>query len=129
VPLYLFENPNTGEIKEVLQSMTDIHEYSEDGISWKRVFLNPEVAFDSQIKDPFSKEEFLSKTANKKGKVGDWLDRSEELSRKRADKDGLDLVKEKYFEDYSKKRKGKQLLEVRKRKAKEKLDKMGVILE
>lgn len=129
MPIYLYENRETGEIKEVFQSMNEKHEYSENGVQWHRVLVNPQVAIDSHIKDPFSKEEFLSKTAQKKGSVGDWIDRSTELSERRANKEGLDPVKEKYYKEYAKKRRGKQLPEVRKRKVKDKLDKMGVILE
>jgi hypothetical protein len=40
--------------------------------------------------------------------MGDLWDRSAELSAKRKDKMGKDPVKEKYFENWSKKRKGKK---------------------
>ena len=127
--LYLYQNPLTGEVKEVVQTMREKHEYSDCGVNWKRIYQNPQISIDSQIINPYSKEEFLSKTVQKRDKVGDWWSRSQELSQKRADKDGLDPVKEQYYKDYAKKRKGKQLLEVRRRKVKDKLDKMGVILE
>lgn len=107
MPLYIFENPETGEIKEILQSMTEEHIYSENGIQWNRVWTTPQVAIDVKI-DPFSKKQFVDKT-NKPGTYGDLMDRSAELSEARAEKNGgVDPIKQKFFDDYAKKRGGKR---------------------
>lgn len=109
MPLYIYENKETGEIREVFQNMKDKHEYfgevgNED--SWKRVFTVPQASIDSEI-DPFKPSDFVEKTGKKKGSYGDVLDRSAELSEKRADLNGgIDPIKRKYFDDYSKERNG-----------------------
>lgn len=42
MPFYFFENPETGEVIEVMQSMNDEHIYvDENGLNWKRVFSSP----------------------------------------------------------------------------------------
>ena len=41
MPIYLYQNPKTGKVKEIVQSVHDTHEYSEDGIKWDRIFRNP----------------------------------------------------------------------------------------
>jgi predicted nucleic acid-binding Zn ribbon protein len=111
MPIYLYQNQETGEIKEVFQSMKDVHEYfgehgDEDG--WKRVFTVPQASVDSHI-DPFSASDFAKKTGGKKGTYGDLLDASAELSSKRAEANGgVDPVKQQYLENYSKERGGKK---------------------
>jgi hypothetical protein len=107
MPQYLYRNPKTGETKEVVQSIHDKHEYSEDGINWERVFLVPQAATDTKI-DPMSARDFIEKTGRKKGTMGDMFDMSKEASLKRKDKMGKDPLKEKHLEDWSKKRKGRK---------------------
>jgi hypothetical protein len=109
MPLYIYKKESTGEYREILQGMNDIHEYFGEGgeeEGWKRVFLAPNTNIDTQI-NPHSEKEFRERTASKKGTVGDMLDYSKEMSLKRAESNGgVDPVKEKYFNDYSKKRNG-----------------------
>lgn len=107
MPIYLFQNPKTKEIKEVFQSMNDEHVYSEKGVQWERIFTIPQASIDTQI-DAFSESSFKNKTSNKRETLGDLMDRSKELSEKRKDVAGVDLVQQKFFEDYSKTRKGKK---------------------
>lgn len=110
MPLYLYTNDETGEVKEVLQSMKDKHEYFEDGVQWRRIFTIPTASIDTRI-DPFSANEFVRKT-NKKGTVGEVMDLSAELSEKRAEKTGSeDPVKRQLFSDYQKKVGKKHLLD------------------
>mgnify|MGYP003333232259 FL=1 len=107
MPLYSYQNPNTGEIIDVLQGMNDKHSYTdENGLEWKRVFQVPNASVDSQI-DPNNPVSFIDATKNKKGTIGDLFDKSAELSEKRA-KGGVDPVKEKFISDYSKRTNGKQ---------------------
>lgn len=107
MPIYIYQNPETNETIEVLQSMTEEHVYvDEKGLEWKRVFVPSQLTTESSI-DPWSEKQFVEKTRNSKGNYGDLLDRSAELSSKRADQNGgVDPIKQKYFKDYSKKRGG-----------------------
>ena len=109
MPIYVYFNTETEEYREIVQRMSDVHEYfgeSGDEKNWKRVFTCPNAAIDSQI-DPFSSRDFMRKTGAKKGTYGDLLDKSSELSNQRAEKaGGVDPIKEKYFKDYSAKRRG-----------------------
>ena len=109
MPIYLYFNTETQEHREVYQKMDDPHEYFvENGEekNWKRVFTVPQASIDAKI-DPFNTRDFVSKTGGKKGTYGDLLDKSAELSQKRADlAGGKDPIKEKYFSDYSQKRRG-----------------------
>lgn len=108
MPIYLYEHPRTKEIKEIVQSVHDKHEYIESGIKWNRVFTIPQVGIDSKLDSYSTEKDFVEKTKNKKDSVGDLWDRSRELSEKRKKIYGKDPVKEKYFKDWSKKRKGKK---------------------
>lgn len=107
MPYYVYEHPKTKEQKEVFQMMEEDHTYvDQDDIEWNRIFLSCNTAVDSRNIDPYSKRDFTRAT-NKKGTIGDLMDRSQELSQKRKDKDGIDRVKEGYYQDWSKKRGGK----------------------
>ena len=129
MPCYIFSHPETGEIKEVIQGMNDAHVYiDENGTKWNREFTKPTAAIDTKV-SPFSSKEFIEKTRNKKGTVGDLIDQSKDLSLARQDKEGIDQVSEKYMKDWSKKRKGKLHPEVRKKQGIENLKKMGVTVE
>ena len=109
MPLYTYENPKTGETIDVLQGMNEKHTYiDENGLEWKRVFQIPNAAVDSQI-DANNPLAFVDATKNKKGTYGDLLNKSAELSEKRAkEHGGKDPVKEKFLSDYSKKTGGKK---------------------
>ena len=94
MPLYLFEHPETGETIEVVQKMNDFHIYIDyDGVEWNRVWVSPNAAIDSNV-DPFSESDFVKKTGNMKGTVGDIWDYSKELGEIRKDKEGQDKLKE-----------------------------------
>ena len=107
MPIYLYEHPETEKVIEIIQSMNDEHIYvDEEGLEWKRVFLSSQLKTEASI-DPWSDTDFVEKTRNTKGSYGDMLDRSAELSNKRAEQNGgVDPVKQKYYKDYSKKRGG-----------------------
>jgi hypothetical protein len=91
--------------------MSDAHVYygpdgKEKGL-WRRVFVNPNLSSDTNV-DPFSQKSFLNSTINKNDTYGNLFDRSKEASEIRASKNGgKDPIKEKYYENYSKKRNGK----------------------
>ena len=107
---YIYSNPQTNEQIEVEQGMNDVHEYvDEEGLKWDRVLTVPNMAMDAKI-DPFSASQFMDKT-NKKGTYGDLLDRSQELSYMRAEKNGgVDPLKQKTDEQWSKARNGRKLI-------------------
>ena len=106
MPLYPFKNPKTGEIKDIFFHMNDDKKYvDEEGDEWVREYHSPQLNTQGSI-DPWSNADFVNKT-NKQGTIGDLLDRSADLSRQRADQNGgVDPVKEKYYKNYSKTRKG-----------------------
>lgn len=109
MPLYTYKHPETNECKDILQSMNEEHVYiDEEGVEWNRVYFAPNASIDSNI-DPFSQRQFTESTGAKKGTVGDMLDYSAEMSQRRAEQTGgTDPVKQKYFDDYAKKRNGQR---------------------
>jgi hypothetical protein len=117
MPLYIYHHPDDeNKVVEIYQGMNDSHEYIVDGIKWKRIFTKPNAAIDTKV-DPYSAKDFV-KATNKKGTVGELMDRSKELSEKRKDKEGIDPVKEKIYDDYQKST-GKEHMEKKKDKAKD----------
>ena len=106
MPTYVFENPNTGETIEVVQKMSDFHIYIDyDGVEWRRVWHTPNAATDTQI-DPHNSKDFVEKTRNMKGTMGDLWDAAKEAGQKRKERDGEDKIQKKWFKDYSQGRKG-----------------------
>lgn len=107
MPQYIYRHPEKDEYVEIFQHMKDEHSYSdEDGVKWRRVFTVPQMAMVTKI-DPFDKNQFVRAGENKNETVGDMWDRSKEMSEKRADLNGgVDPVREKALENYSKERKG-----------------------
>ena len=103
MPIYEYSHPETKEVIEVIQGMTDRHVFVDDqGVEWHRVFNIPNATIDSDI-DPFSKSDFLKATAKKGMTAGDMMDLSEKLSKKREKSRGLDPVKDKTVTAYEKK--------------------------
>jgi hypothetical protein len=108
MPEYLYEHPKSKEIISIIQSVHDEHEFfDKKGIKWNRVFTAPELNTQDKLTEQSSENDFARVTKNQKGNVGDLWDRSSELSDKRKKIYGEDPVKKKYFNDWSKKRKGK----------------------
>ncbi|MGA0119949.1 MAG: hypothetical protein ACO3HJ_00685 [Methylophilaceae bacterium] len=136
MPLYLYENKQTGEVLEVLQGMNDVHEYhGKDGTEkglWRRVYVNPNMSTDTKL-DPFSSKSFIASTVSKKDSYGDLFQRSAEASAMRAEKaGGIDPVKQKTYDNYRKMTNGKTHPEQMKdnfKKAVERADKKGIKIE
>ncbi len=126
MPQYNYRNPKSGKIVTIIQRMGEPHVYSENGVEFERQFSVPHAAVDTQI-DPLNSKDFAAKTANKKGTVGDLWDASRDLSDKRERLIGKDTVKENYYKDYAKKRKGKQHQDVARKQAQESIDKISGI--
>lgn len=126
MPLYLYENKETGEVLEVLQGMNELHEYHgidgrEKGL-WRRIFVNPELSFDTNTDDTSSKS-FVKGARNKNYTYGDLFDKSAEASAKRTDRYGKDPIKEKHYADYNKMTNGKLHPQQQKEKFQKALDK------
>jgi hypothetical protein len=106
MPLYTFQHPDTEEVIDVAQSMTEKHFYiDENGVEWRRVWHNPNASVDTNI-DPHSSKDFVEKTRNMKGTMGDLWDAAREAGEKRKKRDGEDKIQKKWFKEYSKGRKG-----------------------
>jgi hypothetical protein len=107
-PIYTYKHPDKDEYVEVIQAMKDDHVYvDDDGIKWEREYTPPNAQIKDTI-DPFNKNQFLQKTADSKGTMGDMFDLSRELSEKRKERLGKDPAQEKWFDNYAKHRKGKR---------------------
>ena len=106
MPQYVYQHPVSEEYKIIIQGINDKHEYIDDaGTQWNRVFTPPQVSAVGEI-DPFNQNDFVNKTAVKKGSYGDLIDASKELSQKRKDKLGYDPIQNSYYDNYSKSRRG-----------------------
>ena len=130
MPFYSYLDDRTGKIFDILQSMEDKHEYfAQDGYKLQRIWHKPQAAENLKI-NPFSAQDFVNKTRNKKGTYGNLIDASKEASLKRAEKlGGVDPIKNKYLENWSKKRKGKKHEDVRRAETKKWAESQGVDIE
>lgn len=128
MPQYTYRNPETGETKDIVQRMTEPHVYSENGVEWQRVFTVPQAAIDTQI-DPLNSKDFVEKTKKKKGNVGNLWDEAKEASQKREKLMGKDPIKEDFYKNYSKKRKGKEHQEVQQKRTQEEFKNKGIQIE
>jgi len=112
MPNYIFQRIGAEEVKDFFFSMKEAPPIGSvifrDKIKWRRVASRPQTVF-SGLKaiDPFSAKDFTNKTGQMKGTVGDLWDMSKEQSQRRAERNqGVDPIKQKYFEDYKKKKRG-----------------------
>lgn len=118
--IYQFRHKTTGKIVDVCMPMRDYKHYrGENGNEdcWERVYVSPQVNIgNASTADPFDNKGFIDRTGKMKGRYGDILDYSAELSEKRAEKaGGEDPVKRKHFDEYKKKT-GKKHLKDRPKK-------------
>jgi len=130
MPIYTFENPNSGKIVEVFQAMNDKHIYiDESGLEYRRLYSSPNMAIDSQF-DAFSSKDFAEKTRSKKGTIGDLINKSKELSEKRGGNVN-DPVLKNFYSSYQKDNGVKHSSEIKSEKlekANNKLKKFGISL-
>jgi len=87
MPCYLYKNPETDEIIELLQSVNDEHSYTFAGVKWNRVWTVPQIVSSMKI-DPFSEQQFLDKTNKQCQTIGDLWDRAAEMKEMREEKTG-----------------------------------------
>jgi len=129
MPIFLYKNPQTGEVKEIIQSANEEHSYSEGGQSFERIFTTPYTSIGTKI-NPFDSKDFVEKTKNKKGNLGNLFDAAKEASIKREEILGTtDPVKQQYYNQYSKKRKGQLHPQEKTDKLKKSLSKLGIDIE
>lgn len=107
MPEYIYKHPEKEEYVSIIQGMNEKHIYiDKESVEWQRVLFAPNMNIDENI-DPFNKNQYIEKTKNMKGSVGDLMDHSRELSEKRAATyGGEDPIKRKYLDDWSQKRGG-----------------------
>lgn len=110
MPLYQFEHPKTGEMRDVFFQINDNKVYlGEEGeveVIWHRRFAIPNTSSNSKSLDPFSKDDFMRATKEKNMTFGDMWDESARLSQERVKRVGEDNVKETYYNEYAASRKG-----------------------
>ena len=111
MPQYLFRNKITNEFKEVFFHMNDEKifngDFGNEKDQWERVFQPPNSSVDTKI-DPNNSKDFVEKTRNKKGNIGNLIDQSKELSIARENSMGQDPVKKAYWDKWSKERGGRK---------------------
>lgn len=125
MPIYIYQNPRSGEVKEVFQGMNEPHVYFENGIAYKRLYTVPAMSIDGKV-DIGSLEGWRKYTDSRRGTVGDLMDTAKEASQIREQKYGVDPVKEKFYERYSKERRGKKHPDVIARESKQRMEKLGI---
>ena len=114
MPIYTYKNQN-GEEKDFILSIEEMEGNrtitDDSGETWQKTVNLFSAGSDSVSNiDPFDKDSFMRATEEKTGEVGDLLDISEEMSRKRAEAcGGEDPVKRKMFDDYEEKNGTKHL--------------------
>lgn len=111
MPYYTFIRDD-GVTEDVFRHMNEEKVYhGEDGTEvgrWKRVFLVPQASIDTKV-DPFDKNAFINTQNLKKETIGSTIDRSAEMSERRAAiSGGVDPIKQKALENYAAKRHGKR---------------------
>lgn len=121
MPTYTFIDDDSGEVFDVVQSMNEKHELTINGKQMRRVFHIPQASIDTKV-SPSNEGAFLEKTSKMRGTIGDMQDFSKELSEKRGGEH--DPVRQSYYKDYAKKRKGKDHPDVMKKKRQERLKKL-----
>ncbi len=107
MPFYTFSNPKTKEVLDLCFHMNDKKEYiDEDGLKWDRQWHTPELNATGSS-DAWDSKKFVEKTGRGRGKMGDMLDMSADLSKERASQNGgVDPLKENYYKRYTKERNG-----------------------
>ena len=110
MPIYLFENVETGELREIFFHMTDKKIYNGEDSSqigiWERRYYSPQVAIDVNI-DEMDSKRFVETSSKKKGTLGNLFDASKEASLKRERIMGKDFVKESSLQKWKERRRRK----------------------
>lgn len=114
MPLYEFEHLETKEITQFFFNFQNVPPFGSlveiEGQQYKRVITRAPCGIVKETINPFSSEQFVDRSARKKGTIGDLLDESRELGekRKKDSPDGRDKKQDGYFDSWSERRAGKQ---------------------
>lgn len=115
MPSYSFQDKK-GKIEYFIFASKDVPSIGKTvkikNKNWTRVIIEaPKAQVDSISKiDINNPKDFVDKTARKSGTLGDLWTESQNLSDQRIEKEGRDVIKEKYAEDHKKRRKGRNTL-------------------
>lgn len=119
MPIYSYIDDDTEQIHDVVQGMNDVHEYYHNGKKLRRVYYAPNASIDTNAS---SENSFIEKTAKMRGNIGDIQDYSRELSEKRGGFN--DPIRQRYYKDYSAKRKGAKHPDVIQKERKKRIKKL-----
>jgi len=131
--IYKFINNNKDIVDVWIPITGNVNLYNgEDGTEtgvWKRYWdggCGTTISRTLRV-DPYSRKDFANAT-DKKMTMGEMWDLSKEMSESRAQKDGVDKVKEKNMRDYEKNvgvKHQDEIARLKKEKAKKSMEKMG----
>jgi hypothetical protein len=112
MPIYEYQHNDTGEVRPVYRPLSEYDkEYCGDEGNecgkWKKIVSRADGYVKTKL-DPYNKNDFVNNLHGKNYTMGDLWDASKELSEKRAEKEGVDPVKQKYYDEYSAKRNGQK---------------------
>lgn len=108
MPTYIFQHPISKKIIEIVQSIKEEHIFiDEEGVLWDRIFTAPQLNTQEKLNETSTSKDFARITSSQRGKFGDLMDRSKELSEKRKKIYGKDPVQKDYYSNWSKKRKNR----------------------
>lgn len=121
MPVLDFQDPSTGKTISVLVPLTapdkDRHEQiGDDGKVYKRVYSAPLAARDTRSTEA-SKDEFRRITDKNGIKLGEMYELAAEMSARRAERNGVDEVKEQYYRNYERENGVKCVAEEKEEKA------------
>ena len=119
MPIYSYIDDDTEQIHDVVQGMNDVHEYYHNGKKLRRVYYATNASIDTNAS---SENSFIEKTAKMRGNIGDIQDYSRELSEKRGGFN--DPIRQRYYKDYSAKRKGAKHPDVIQKERKKRIKKL-----
>ena len=127
MPLYTFTNKNKSQ--DIFYNSKDVpsigSEIIIDGKVWIRAATIPNYAIDEigkiNIDDP---KDFVRRTANHKGNLGELYDLSAQLSEERENRDGTDKIAIKHDQEKAKKMENRRAKNKRNKEQQAKINKL-----
>ncbi len=104
MPLFEYQAPDGEILSLILDAKQPAEAYrvqKANGKIYKRIYTAPTMGVNTQARDARS-DDYRRITENKNLTVGQMTDISKELSEKRAEKEGVDQVKEQFYKSYEK---------------------------
>ncbi len=127
MPLYTFSCGKKSQ--DIFYNSKDVpsigSEIIIDGKTWVRVATIPNYAIDEISKiNPFDEKDFIKRTANHKGNMGELFDLSQQLSDQREEIAGKDNIGLKYQEEKAKKMENRRAANKRNKQQQAKINKL-----